>query len=306
MLRRWALYLVCLAGCVGFFIAYRAWLGWLLLLAVVGLPWLSLLLSLPGMLTIKAALSCPVRVGRGEEIIARVLFSCPVPIPPVRWRLSVYHGFVGQKRRLKKAEAISAEHCGCMHVQAERIFVYDYLGLFRRKLQKPPEQRVLIWPEGEQLPELPNLKRYIAGAWRPKPGGGFAENYDLRLYRPGDDLRQIHWKLAAKTGKLVLREPIIPIRGKLVLTMLLGGPLEHVDQKLGILQTVSAHLLSMELKHEIHCLTAGGIAAFSVSNDRELRQAMEGILTSELTKLTQMPQVKASWQYRIGGALDAS
>ena len=31
------MYLVCLAGCVGFFIAYRAWLGWLLLLAVAGL-----------------------------------------------------------------------------------------------------------------------------------------------------------------------------------------------------------------------------------------------------------------------------
>lgn len=306
MLRRRVLYLVCLAGCVGFFVAYRAWLGWLLLLAVVGLPCLSLLISLPGMLTTKAELSCPVRVGIGEEITARVLLHCKVPIPPVRWRLSTYHGFVGRKKRLKKTEAISAEHCGCIYVQAEKIWVYDYLGLFRRKLPRLPEQRVLVWPGREQMPELPSLKRYIAGSWRPKPGGGFAENYDLRLYRPGDDLRQIHWKLAAKTGKLVLREPIIPVRGKLVLTILLGGSLEQVDQKLGILQTVSEHLLSLELPHEIHCLTAGGMTAFSVSNGGELRRATEGILTSELTQLTQMPEVKASWQYRIGGALDAS
>lgn len=306
MLRRRVLYLVCLAGCIGFFVAYRAWLGWLLLLAVVGLPWLSLLLSLPAMLTIKAELSCPSRVGLGETIIPQVQMRCSVPIPPVRWHLSTYHGFVGRKIRLKKTVEILAEHCGSISVQAEKIWVYDYLGLFRRRLSKIPEQRVLVWPKSEQVPELPNLKRYIAGSWRPKPGGGFAENYDLRLYRPGDDLRQIHWKLAAKTGKLVLREPIIPIRGKLALTLLLGGTLERVDQKLGILQAVSEHLLSLELPHEIHCLTGAGMTVFPVTNAREVQQAIEGILTSELTQLTQMPPVKASWQYRIGGALDAS
>ena len=32
--------------------------------------------------------------------------------------------------------------------------------------------------------------------------------YDLRPYRAGDSLKQIHWKLTARVGELTVREPL--------------------------------------------------------------------------------------------------
>ena len=304
MLGRRLLYLASWAGCLAFFVAYRGWMAWLFLTALTFLPWLSLLLSVFAMVTLRPTLRCPQRITREEALRPQMQLGCRVPIPPVRWKFRVDHGYWNQKRIYPSNKEIPAPHCGVFRVQVVRRWIYDYMGLLRIPMKKQPEQLVQIWPTPIVVPDLPGLRRYLHGAWRPKPGGGFAENYDLRLYRPGDDLRQIHWKLAAKTGKLVLREPIIPIRGKMVLTMILGDTMDVVDEKLGKLLYVSRFLLEKELAHEIHCLCDTGIQVFAVSTPQELDKAMEQILLLPVTQQKQMPAVKAAWQYRIGGDRD--
>ena len=37
-----------------------------------------------------------------------------------------------------------------------------------------------------------------------------SEVYQLREYRPGDDIRQIHWKLSSKLDELILKEASQP------------------------------------------------------------------------------------------------
>lgn len=279
-------------------------MAWLFLVAITFLPWLSFLLSLFAMVSLRPTLRCPQRITRGETVRPQMHLGCKVPIPPVRWKLRVRHGYWNQSKLYASKKEIPAPHCGTLHIQVVRRWVYDYMGLLRIPLGKQPELTVSVWPQPIVVTDLPGLQRYLHGAWRPKPGGGFAENYDLRLYRPGDDLRQIHWKLAAKTGKLVLREPIIPIRGKMVLTMILGNTMEIVDEKLGKLLYVSRYLLEKELSFEIHCLCDSGIQVLSVSTQEDLDRAMEQILCLPVTQQTQMPGVKAAWQYRIGGDRD--
>ena len=68
-------------------------------------------------------------------------------------------------------------------------------------------------PEVPAHPRHPDLDRYIARAWKPKSGGVCRRNHELRLYRPGDSLNQVHWKLTAKTGKWMIRQPMEPQRG---------------------------------------------------------------------------------------------
>lgn len=299
------LYLAALEGCLVFFVAYREWFSWLVLVAVLCLPWFSLLLSLPAMLSVKIRLQCPDRLQAGASVRPALSIRCFLPAPPVRCRLSVRQCITGDREKYKPGQAVPTDHCGVLEIGLKRIWVYDYLGLLRLPRRVKTLHRLTVLPQPVEIPKPPSLERYIAGAWRPKYGGGFAENHDLRLYRPGDDLRQIHWKLAAKTGKLIFREPIEPVRGKVLLNVTLFGGPDTVDTKMGKLLWMSRYLLENGLRHEIRCLTGRGTEVFPVEDESTLMQALCGLLGAPKAACdTVMEAADAAWQYRIGGGED--
>lgn len=301
MYGRWIVYLISLIGCFGFYVAYGEWLSWLLLMALVFLPLFSLLLSLPAMLLLKVRFSLPERIRIGEQIPLKPELHCPLPRPLVSWHYRITMPYNGQTRKQKDTRPLRAEHCGRIRVALRKPRKYDYLGLFRWRLCPRIAQEVLVFPNPVPVKDLPSLKRYLAARWKPKPGGGFAENYELRTYRPGDNLRQIHWKLAAKTGTLITREPSVPVRGKMALTMILGGQPEELDEKLGKLLYVSQYLLKQELTHELHCLTGDGRRVYTISDAQSLEDALADLLRAEVSPEQTIPEVSASWHYHIGG-----
>lgn len=256
------------------------------------------------MLLTKVEFSYPKRVEMGQSLPLNAQIRSYLPIPPVHWHYRVTEGYCGTVQKYNENAKIYAKHCGCLHIQVKKAWKYDYLGLFRIPVLGRKTQDVLVIPKPIPIRSLPGLKRYMCGRWKAKPGGGFAENYDLREYRPADDLRLIHWKLAAKTQKLVIREPIVPIRGRLILTMLLRGDADALDEKLGKLLYLSAFLLSKELPHELHCLTGDGLREYKISSQSELDKTVHSLLCAPLTQEAQMPCAKAAWQYRIGGEHD--
>ena len=46
------------------------------------------------------------------------------------------------------------------------------------------------------------------------------ETFPVRDYAPGDSLRQVHWKLSGKTGRLVVRDPARPVDHRLTVLVL--------------------------------------------------------------------------------------
>ena len=46
------------------------------------------------------------------------------------------------------------------------------------------------------------------------------ETFQVRDYAPGDSLRQVHWKLSGKTGRLVVRDPARPVDHRLTVLVL--------------------------------------------------------------------------------------
>ena len=47
-------------------------------------------------------------------------------------------------------------------------------------------------------------------------GNDLTEIFQLREYAPGDDLRRIHWKMTAKTDRLIVREASLPLQRSLL------------------------------------------------------------------------------------------
>lgn len=307
MIRRWVVYLAVLAGFVSFYLAYREWISWVLLLYLLALPWLSFLLSLPAMLTARARAEVPLSCAMGEGAQARLDSKGPLPLPQIRSRLFLTHTITGERRKAKCGDALPTEHCGVWHISLRKPRVYDYLGFFSLPVRRREAGALRVEPKPLPMENPPDISRYLASAWKPKPGGGFSENHELRLYRPGDSLHQIHWKLTAKTGKLILREPMEAQRGKAVVTMILEGDGETIDSRLGRLLWLGDYLLERDMPFELRCLTGSGLLCFGVPDREELSKAMGTLLETPAAREGILPEMPdASWQYHIGGDADGA
>lgn len=306
MAGRRLLYLTVLLVSAVFYTAYQEWFAWFVLLIVLGLPWFSLLVSLPGMLNFSAVPEGPEAVDLSAEADVWLMGQCAWPVPPFKGRLLLRSIMTGEQRRYRAGGVLPTEHCGGIDVTAEGVWVYDYLGLIGIPVRRKEGRTVLVRPLSVEMEAPPDLNRYLARSWRPKVGGGYAENHDLRLYRPGDSLNQVHWKLTAKTGKLMLREPLQPNRGLMLLTMNLRGTPEELDRKFGRLLWLGNYLLEQGVPFETRVLTAEGIQSCAVHTDLDLKRCVDGLLVCGCIAEGDIRrrEYTASWQYHIGGDRD--
>ena len=306
MTGRRIVYLCCLAGSLVFYFCYQGWMAWMVLVVMALVPWVSLALSLPAILQFRAELECPLFVTMGEPAHAALWGLSDLPQPLFRGRLVRRNLITGEKGRYQPRHSLPTAHCGAIRVTAGKVRVCDYLGLFSLPVRRVEPRTVIVRPIPLQMNDPPDLSRYIASSWRPKFGGGYAENHELRQYRPGDSLNQVHWKLSAKTGQLILREPMEPNRGLVLLTMDLRGTPDELDRKFGRLLTVSRLLIEKELHHEIRVLTADGPVNSPVGNETELTAAVDKLLTCPAVKNGTILDAEngASWQFHIGGDAD--
>ena len=276
----------------------------MLLLFLLCLPVVSLVMSLPALFTLKLRLRCPKHALRGENIQASVDGHSPLPIPCYGYRIEADRTLTGEVYRLKQGENLPTDHCGGLQCRVEKAWAYDYLGLFRFHLRGPDSATVLVRPTPVPVTELPRLHRTLAVSWKPKPGGGFAENHELRLYRPGDHINQIHWKLSAKTGKLVIREPMIPVGRQAAVSICLTGTGADLDRKFGRLLGVCNRLLQLNISHEIAAITGEGVVILPVCDEKSLTEAVDSLLMASPAKEEQSLPYSGAWSYRIGGTAD--
>lgn len=300
------IYLLLLTTAAAYFLASGEWIAWILLITALGMPWLSLLLSLPAIWKFQASPAGAGIVEQGEDTELWLMGSCPLPMPPFRGYLRVYSFFTGKESRYIPERGFSTEHCGGYRITVEKVRVCDYLGLFSFPARKTSEQRLLVCPKALPVEDMVIPERMEIRQWIPKSGGGFSENHEHRLYRPGDRLNQLHWKLSAKVGDLILREPMQAVQGAVLLTLTLSGTPRELDRKLGRLAYAGAYLLERELDFEIRAMTGSGILVAYVDSEDTMRHTMDQLLCSQLATGSDAWDAgqQATWQYHIGGDAD--
>ena len=315
MLENRLFYLASLLGAIIFHCYYTGWVSWFVLVAALCLPLFSLAFSLPQMLRIRLSCTLPSVCNRGDEAILTLKNDArsilPMPLCRIRYYCEDVMAGNCQTGELRLAAwhqfpiALSTAHCGAYRCGVERARVLDYLGLFSFQIRLPQPCTLFVVP-GEAAPEpLPNLSQFQSKSYRPKHGGGFSEIHDMRPYRPGDSMRDIHWKLSAKTDRLIVREAQEPNRGQTLLTLDLAGSRTQIDRKLDTLCWLSRWLLRHEVKHNVFWLSPQSLEPETavISSEEALQALVAQLLQTQLSP--DVPSVaarqfpNADWRYHI-------
>lgn len=116
---------------------------------------------------------------------------------------------------------VHSTHCGQLTAAVEKAVLLDVCGFLAAPVRtEMPSVRTTV------LPELfaPEIGLAVAASapeesesYAPdRRGNDLTEVFALREYVPGDDLRRIHWKLTAKTDRLIVREASLPLQRSLL------------------------------------------------------------------------------------------
>lgn len=121
----------------------------------------------------------------------------------------------GQK--IKREQSIEIRHCGGLEVTVKKIKIYDYLGIFCSKIRVskkmetvvvlPPLEEIFLKEERYNSESMDSCDRYSPY----KKGDDSSEIFDVRDFKEGDKLQQIHWKLSMKKSSLMVKEYGLPL-----------------------------------------------------------------------------------------------
>lgn len=309
MLRNRFYYFLILLSTALFFICFNGYLSLYVFILSLVLPFLSLALSLPGMLSIKMALSLisPIdgsprgltRTQKGKSVPMQLTArtSSPFPIGRAKALLTVKNSLSGLEHRewlvfsatqtpFHLEHSLTSQSCGLVTCSLSKIKVCDMLGLFSLPIKKSAACSAYFFPtdHNPQLyireGEIPDSDgdRYS----QTRPGDDPTELFALREYREGDKLTRIHWKLSQKTGSTLVKELGHPVSDSLFFLLDLNGTGAEADTLLDVFATMSGFLAREETAHRVgYREKAGGaLQLIEISGQEDAIPALEDILSA--------------------------
>ena len=181
------------------------------------------------------------------------------------------------------SQLLSSRYVGRVEVRIENFAVYDLFHLFCLRGCDKADAHVVVWPAFSEVseeeirscvtdfPEEYELK---------KRGTDYNLDYEVREYIPGDELKNIHWKLSAKKEELMVRERLSQGREKINILLPLTEDRQLND---GLMESVYAlGRLLIDKEYPIHVYWPGrgsALQGFFVSELGEFDGVISEILS---------------------------
>ena len=220
-----------LLAAIALYIFYEPYISFYILVFVLALPVISLLLSLPAILTSHVQLLGGTNVQRGRASNVRLRAESEFFLPPDVWKIGIEYRnlFLDRKptrkklrvygaRRHEETFAADTERLGTVSYRIRYARACDYLGLIAIPIRRSGAVALTVLPNSEEPDPMPELTETSDRILKPKPIG-FSEEHELRPYREGDAVNLIHWKLTEKMDSPIVREPQEQARKNIVLCM---------------------------------------------------------------------------------------
>ena len=183
--------------------------------------------------------------------------------------------------------------CGQLRCRVARLECRDILGMFRIGRKAPEEQICTVLPVPKAPDAMPDLDAALDSSpvLRPKYGGGYSEEHELREYRPGDPANAIHWKLSSKTDSLIVREALERENDQIYVVLSRVGV---GDRGLETLCWLSGELCRRELPHRILA-----DRSYPVGNEQEATEALCALLSAPLGEVLRFDAAAARCVLRV-------
>ena len=305
-------YLIALLGALCFYVAASpVWFSWILLFLVLVLPLLSLLLSLPQMLSVRLEAEASERVELGERLVLQLspFPSRWLPMPELRLRLKLqtvgdeefeyrYLRHIPREGGTVRLESVQPGLCRC---SISKVRVYDMLGLIWLPVRAPKQTQTAVLPLPEEPKPLPDLTAFRAVRLTALPQGTFSEDHDHRPYREGDNVRSIHWKLSQKTDELIVREPVAPEHLRTFVILTPAKTLQELQSELGQLRWLSNWLAERGLAHKVLFMADGTMVTKEILKQEDVTPMLAEACASTVfgENPPKLASPEADWCYRI-------
>ncbi|SCJ82379.1 Uncharacterized conserved protein (some members contain a von Willebrand factor type A (vWA) domain) [Anaerotruncus sp. 2789STDY5834896] len=229
-------YALLLVAALGFFALYRWYFSFWCLLVLLALPPVLLLgqflsarqlqLRLPAerqLLTVGGTYALPVVVSCGLLAPAQCFLQLAYESVHTGHRQVFWARLPVRRGRQQIELPLDADHAGHYRVWLRRCRVRDVFGLtgWRVAVQGSCDLLVLPPDDLEPLPPDLDMRGENGTVDGEREGDELLNPLYIREYRPGEDLRTVHWKLTAARQQLLVRQPGDQIQRQTLLCPLL-------------------------------------------------------------------------------------
>lgn len=197
-----------------------------------------------------------------------------LPISKVKCILSLKNLLTGEEERQEIYFSIKgkdqehvywdmkSEFCGNIKIRLEKVIFYDYFGIFANTNYSEVSTNMLVLPDtfyiGIDLLQSEIENRESAVYSTAQKGLDNSEVFDIKEYIPGDNLKNIHWKLTSKFDELIVKELSVPIDNSILVLLETSIPIGEVrelpevsDAMMEAFVSVSRSLLENQYIHSV-------------------------------------------------------
>lgn len=151
-------------------------------------------------------------------------------------------------------EIITIHRSGYYEFLVKRVRIYDPFGIFYVSIRRKAKAHSMILPKLEEVPvKLGEGVKHFYGETmdydEDQPGMDPSEVFGIREFHDGDKLQRIHWKLSARTEKLMVKEDSLPKGCAIVLFMPEGT--ENNGRMLDYMASLSFTLMDAKCAHYV-------------------------------------------------------
>lgn len=179
---------------------------------------------------------------------------------------------------------LESRYAGRLEVRIDKFVVYDMFHIFCLKNCSKNDAWTVAAPADDEGVEE-EIYSYVEGFPKEneskKRGTDYNPDYEIREYIPGDELKNIHWKLTAKQNKPMVRERLAAGREKINVFLPLGDDKDKNDEMMDAFYALCGLLIKKD--YPVQLFWAGKeetLRTCCLAEQGELWNAVSEILSS--------------------------